>query len=76
MLFALPMMSLFMPKTLNSMMNTYTNIGIKLNKDKLQLRMDEITFMGHRVTRDGLWLDSDKIKVIVEMPTPENVEQL
>jgi len=76
MLFALPMMSLFMPKTLNSMMNTYINIGIKLNKDKLQLRMDEITFMGHRVTRDGLWLDSDKIKVIVEMPTPENVEQL
>ena len=65
-----------MPKTLNSMMNTYINIGIKLNKDKLQLRMDEITFMGHRVTRDGLWLDSDKIKVIVEMPTPENVEQL
>ena len=31
--------------------------GIKLNKDKLQLRMNEISFMGHRITPDGLQPD-------------------
>ena len=50
--------------------------GIKLNRDELELRMNEITSMGHRITRDGLQPDPDKIKAIVEMETPQNVEQL
>ena len=50
--------------------------SIKLNRDKFELRMNEITFMGHRITRDGLRPDPDKIKAIVEMETPQNVEQL
>ena len=50
--------------------------GIKLNKDKQELRMKEITFMGHRITPDGLKPDSDKVKAIAEMEAPQNVEQL
>ena len=50
--------------------------GIKLNRDKLELRMKEITFMGHRITQDGLQPDPDKVKAILEMDTPQNVEQL
>jgi hypothetical protein len=32
-------------------------VGIKLNKDKLELCKSEITFMGHRITQDGLISD-------------------
>ena len=50
--------------------------GIKLNRGKLELRMKEITFMGHRITQDGLQPDPDKVKAILELNTPQNVEQL
>ena len=50
--------------------------GIKLNRDKLELRMKEITFMGHRITQDGLQPDPDKVKAVLELDTPQNVEQL
>ena len=32
--------------------------------------------MGHRITPDGLQPDPDKIKAIVDMEVPQNVEQL
>jgi len=38
--------------------------------------MNEISFMGHRITPDGLQPDPDKIKAIVDMEVPQNVEQL
>ena len=50
--------------------------GIKLNKNKLQLRMNKITFMGHRITPEGLQPDPDKVKAITEMEAPQTVEQL
>ena len=50
--------------------------GIRLNCDKLQLHMDEVTFMGHRVTREGLQSDPDKIKAISEMQPPNDIHEL
>ena len=50
--------------------------GIKLNRDKLQLRMSELTLMGHRITKDGLQSDPEKVKAIAKMSAPTNVEEL
>ena len=50
--------------------------GIKLNRDKLQLHMVEVTFMGHRVTREGLQSDPDKVKAISEMQPPIDIHEL
>ena len=50
--------------------------GIKLNKDKLQLRLSEINFMGHIISQDGLRSDPNKIKAVMEMDPPQNVEGL
>ena len=50
--------------------------GIRLNKDKLQLRLDTITFMGHRISKDGLQSDPDKVRAIVDMASPRSVEEL
>jgi len=38
--------------------------------------MNEITFMGHRITQDDIQPDPDKAKAILELNTPQNVEQL
>ena len=50
--------------------------GIKLNRDKLELRLSEVTFIGHRITQDGLQSDPEKVKAINEMPVPQNLQDL
>ena len=46
--------------------------GIRLNRDKVKLRLSEVTFMGHVITEDGLKPDPSKIQGTQEMPMPEN----
>ena len=50
--------------------------GIKLNREKLQLRMSEVTLMGHRKAKDGLHSDPEKVKAIAKMAAPTNAEEL
>ena len=50
--------------------------GIKLNRDKLKLRMREVTFMRHVITKDGLQSDPEKVKDIAEMAAPTNINEL
>jgi hypothetical protein len=50
--------------------------GMKLNPDKMELQLKEITFMGHRITENGLHSDPEKVRAIIEMPAPTNVEEL
>ena len=48
--------------------------GIALNRDKLKLRLKRATFMGHVLTDHGLEPDPDKIEAVLDIPTPQNVE--
>lgn len=48
--------------------------GIALNRDKLKLRLKRVKFMGHILTDHGLEPDPDKIEAVLDMPTPQNVE--
>ena len=46
--------------------------NLKLNKKKLKLCLSEVSYMGHRLTRDGLGPDPAKIKAMKDMPRPDN----
>ena len=48
--------------------------GVTLNPSKLKLRMKEVTYMGHLLTKDGLKIDPEKVKAVKEMPRPADVE--
>ena len=53
--------------------------GLRLNQQKCQFDVQEITFLGHIVTADGLQLDPSKIEAVLEMDNPvdkEAVERL
>ena len=50
--------------------------NIKLNRDKLELRTNSFTFMGHQITKDGVRMDPEKVHAITEMPEPTNVHEL
>jgi hypothetical protein len=44
-----------------------------LNADKVKLSCNEVTFMGHLLTDEGLKHDPDKVRAILEMPKPTDV---
>ena len=48
--------------------------GVKLNKKKLKLKCEEVTYLGHLITKDGLKPDPEKIEAVQQMPKPTNVK--
>lgn len=50
--------------------------SIKINKEKMKLRMEELTYMGHVIGKDGLKPDERKVTAIKNMETPSDVKQL
>ena len=50
--------------------------GIKLNKDKLDIGLKEVIFMGHRITKEGLRVDPAEVSSISEMQPPTNISEL
>ena len=63
-------------QNLNAFLQHYLDVGIKLNKEKLELQTHAITFLGHRISGIGLKADPEKVKTIKEMEPPSNVSQL
>lgn len=48
--------------------------NIKLNADKLKLRRQEVPYIGHLLTAEGLRADPEKVRAVMEMPAPTNVK--
>ena len=51
-------------------------MNIKLNKDKCQLHVPEISFLGHVVGKDGLKPDPAKVDAILKMGKPTDKEAM
>ncbi len=63
-------------KCLEGFLARCRNKNVKLNPKKLELRMTEITFMGHLITKDGLQTDPEKVRAIRDMQAPRSFEEL
>ena len=50
--------------------------GLRLNKDKIQFKKTEVSFFGHRWSKDGLSPDPKKIQSIINMDFPEDKETM
>ena len=46
---------------------------VKLNKDKMKLLLDQVPYIGHLLTGQGLKPDPEKVKAIIEMPKPDDI---
>lgn len=51
-------------------------INIKFNKVKCQIGVQEIKFLKFIFNKDGVQLDIDKVKAIVDLPTAKNIKDL
>ena len=47
--------------------------GVKLNSDKMKLRVRKVPFIGHIARDKGLCVDPRKVRAITEMPRPTDV---
>jgi hypothetical protein len=63
-------------KRLLAFLKKCQEVGIKLSKEKLELAKDSITFMGHRISKNGLESDPHKVTAIKAMARPTNIEEL
>ena len=50
--------------------------NLKLKKEKVKLRLTEVTYIGHRLASNGLKPDPKKVEAIVNMPTPKDLPEL
>ncbi len=57
-------------KSLRLLMERCKEKGLKLNPDKIQLQLNEVSYMGHCLTANGLKIDPEKTKAIRDMPVP------
>ena len=60
-------------KNLESFLRRCVERNLKLNVKKLKLRLQEVPFIGHVATSEGLRVDPHKVKAIQEMPPPPDV---
>ena len=47
-----------------------------MNKEKCVFAAEEVKFLGHIITAEGVKSDPDKVKAIVEMETPQTKVEL
>ena len=50
--------------------------NLRLNKSKCQLKLNEISYIGHLLSKDGLKPDPKKTRAVIDMPSPESREDL
>lgn len=50
--------------------------NLKLNPEKTKLCRNEVEYIGHRLTSDGVKIGEDKVKAVVQMKEPESIEKV
>lgn len=50
--------------------------GIQLNWDKCEFLADQVTYMGHILSEDGVKVDPEKVRAIKEYPVPQDMYHL
>ena len=63
-------------KNLSMLLERCCQKSIKLNRDKVVLRVQQIDFMGHLLTAQGLKPDPNKVEAILKLETPETKEDI
>ena len=63
-------------ENLDKVMTCLENAGLMLTKTKCEFMKDEIEYCRHLINQDGLCKPQKKIEAVVNVPSPQNVNQL
>ena len=62
-----------------NLQNTFQVIkesGLKLNKEKCEIKKNKLTYFGHVLSAEGVSPDPEKVKAITDLEAPTNVPEL
>ena len=48
------------------------HIGMTMNPEKCMFRMTEVTYLGHKLTGEGVKPEQSKVDAILNMPAPND----
>lgn len=63
-------------KRLKNVFDRLRQENIKLNKDKCKIDVQQLKYLGHIISKDGITLDDSRIKAIVSMKSPKDRKEL
>eukprot|EP00057_Strongylocentrotus_purpuratus_P006656 XP_011661130.1 PREDICTED: uncharacterized protein K02A2.6-like [Strongylocentrotus purpuratus] len=63
-------------ENLKAFLDRCSERGIRLNEEKFDYKSEQIKFMGHVLSKDGLKIDPKKVEAIKNMPRPDSVEAI
>lgn len=63
-------------RCLKKVLSTLEEKGVMLNAGKCKLNQEEITFLGHKLTNDGIFPSRDKTLAIGQFRAPKDKEEL
>ena len=61
-------------KAMTALLQRCRECGLKLNKKKLKFKLDSVTYMGHVIGKEGVKPDPEKIRAIINMERPVDVQ--
>lgn len=61
---------------LNQVLQRLQSAGLTLQREKCDFFKNEISYLGYVINKEGLKKSADKVKAILDAPTPKNVNQL
>lgn len=60
----------------NAVLDKAQTNGFKFNINKCKFNVKEINFLGHKISSDGISVDENKIKAIIDLPIPKDKKEL
>ena len=63
-------------KNLDEVLKRLEAAGLRLKAEKCKFMMAEVEYLGHRISKEGIFPTSAKVTAIKEAPVPSNVQQL
>ena len=61
---------------LHKVLSRIKDSGLKLNREKCQFGVAQVTFLGHVLSGEGIYANPRKISAIVDIPVPQNKVEL
>ena len=58
------------------MLDRAREVNLKFNAKKCRIRQEEVPYVGHVLSKDGLKPDPEKIRAVQEMKPPQNTKEL
>ncbi|XP_011688911.1 PREDICTED: uncharacterized protein LOC105450661 [Wasmannia auropunctata] len=56
--------------------NRARKLGIKFNPNKVQFRVNEVKYLGHRFSKVGMEPDKERVKAVAKLKSPQNKKEV